>query len=115
MNNNQNKKKCYVFSKVTVNLAVTEWCESKIKVEPNNEEAFQIFSTALPWFLEHIHRDASIYMFTHDGLISEIESWKQLQLIKYPNQKERIEETCDLIIQFFQSELIKHYKMIVDA
>ena len=112
---NDNKKKCYVFSRATLDSAVAEWAESKIKIEPKKAEILQIVSAALPWFLEHIQLNASIYMFTEDDLNTEIDVWKQLQLSSYPDQKKRIEETCDLIIEFFQSEVIKGYKMIVNA
>lgn len=115
MDNNQNKSTCYVFSRKTLDIAIQDWLTLKIKLDNKKEEQFQIFVVALPWLLDHIQADASIYMFTQDDLVEEIRIWKTAQIEHYPKQQKRIDETCGLIINFFQSEVIKKHKMLVDA
>jgi len=113
MNNNQNT--CYVFSTNTLDIAIQDWLVSMIKLNNKDEEKLKIVEAALPWFLEHIQADTSIYMFTHDDLLEKIETWKKTQLEHFPKQKARIDETCDLIISFFNSDVIKQHKMIVEV
>jgi len=115
MDNNQDTNLCYVFSPSTVEKAVQEWSDKKMKSEPEKDEEFQVFSAAVPWFLEHIQHDASIYMFTHEDLLAEIEIWKKVQLESYSNQKKRINKTCDLIMRFFESGVVKEHKMIIET
>ncbi len=115
MNNDLEKNICFVFSPSTADTAVAEWLALKLKSEPKKEEQFQIFSAALPWFLAHIQQDASIYMFTKADLFEALETWKEAQLLSFPKQKERITETCGLILNFFQSKTVKDYKMMIKA
>lgn len=115
MDKDQNKNTCYVFSPNTLAIAMQDWLSSMIESDKNKEEQFKITIEALPWFLEHIQENASIYMFTQDDLMEALKTWKMIQIEHYANQKNRIEETCDLIISFFDSEAIRTHKMIVDA
>ena len=115
MNTLQNKNLCYVFSQATAELAIKEWLVSEIKNTPEKEQALNICAIALPWFLKHIQADATIYMFTENVLKDEIATWKNRQMVSYPNQTKRIEETCALIIAFFQSDTIKQHKMRIEV
>jgi len=115
MKKNLDQNLCYVFSPKTADIAVSEWTDKKIKDNPQNKESINIFTVALPWFLEHIQQDASIYMFTQEDFHEKINTWKKIQIKSYPNQKERIDETCDLIILFLESEIVNQHKMRIEA
>lgn len=115
MDNHQKQNTCYVFSKKTLGIATQEWLASMIKADKKREEKYRITIAALPWFLEYVQADASIYMFTQEDLTIKIKAWKNIQLEHFPKQKDRIEETCDLITAFFNSDIIRMHKMLVDA
>lgn len=115
MNNNQDNNLCYVFSPSTMKLAVKEWLEMMIKIDSKKEESYRIAAAALPWFLEHVIKNPSVYMFTHDDLLDAMRTWKGLQIENYPMQEKRISKTCDLLIHFFKSDVVHEYKMIVNA
>lgn len=115
MNNKQNNNNCYVFSQATIDQAINEWIEIGCRNDAKNKEHYLITAEALPWFLKHFNHGTSIYTFTHENLLTELNTWKSSQLEKYPHQKKRIEETCDLLINFFQSEIVVHHKMTVQA
>ena len=109
-NTNNNINICFVFSQQTLDIAIDEWIDEKSKEKPKNKEAFQIAKTALPWFMRHLNQSGSIYMFSSDEMKNKIETWKDAQLIEYPKQKKRIEETCNLLINFFDSDVIEQHK-----
>jgi len=115
MSNKKDTNTCYVFSQATLDLALKEWLELKIKNNPKKEESFQIAATALPWFLKYLEQSSAIFMFTHEDLITEMELWKVSQLSNYSNQKERIEETCNQLINFFESDAVLQHKMTIQA
>lgn len=115
MNNptNNNTNICFVFSQQTLDIAIEEWVDAQSKGNPQTEEAYQITKVALPWFMRHLNQSGSIYMFSHDDMQKEIKTWKQAQFTAFPKRKKRIEETCQLLVAFFESEIIEHHKMIV--
>ena len=111
----------YVFSQKTLNIAIDEWVESKQEGEkegeqekhPESESALLIAKAALPWFMQHLKQTESICMFTDEVMLEELTSWKSLQLAEYPKQKKRIEETCQLLKEFFHSYVVLQHKMVV--
>ena len=113
MNNKQNINKCYVFSQTTLDLALQEWLELETKNDPVQEESVLIALAALPWFLNHLKQTGPTFVFTNDVLNTEMEKWKKIQITDYPNQQQRIENTCEQLLNFFESDLITQYKMIV--
>jgi len=115
MNNRQDTNKCYVFSQATLDLALQEWLKLESDNNPEKQETFQIAAAALPWFLKHLEQTSTIYMFTHDDLITELDVWKSSQIANYAQQKKRIEETCDQLINFFQSDIVLQHKMMIQA
>jgi len=72
-----------------------------------------IAKAALPWFMQYLKQTETICMFTDDNMVSEMDSWKSLQLAEYPKQKKRIEETCKLLKAFFHSDVVLQHKMVV--
>lgn len=115
MNNKQPTYHCYVFSQATLNRAITDWVKFQCEDDPKNKEIFLITETALPWLLNDFCTPSSIYSFSFDDLQTGIEQWKTSQIEAYPQQKKRINDTCDYLLEFFQSSVIKQYKMIIDA
>ena len=115
MNNKKITQKSYVFSQRTLELALQEWLELSIKKNKKNAESYKITAVAMPWFLKHIDPNARIYMFTYDDLHTEMKVWKSAQIASYSKQKERINETCNQLLDFFQSDTVVKYKMIIDA
>ena len=115
MKNKKDNKTCYVFSQVTLEIALKEWFEIMVRKNPNKKESYQIAVVALPWLLNHLEQNSPIIMFTHDNLIKEMELWKSKQLSKYVNQDKRIKETCNLLMNFFDSNVVIEYKMIIQA
>ena len=103
----------YVFSQATLNIAIDEWIENEQEKHPEKEDALLIAKAALPWFMLHLKQTESICMFSDDVMISEMDSWKDLQIAEYPKQKQRIEETCKLLKAFFHSEVVLQHKMVV--
>ena len=103
----------YVFNQTTLDIAIDEWIESEQKNEHEKEDALLIAKAALPWFLQHLKQTESICMFTDENMITEMETWKSLQLAEYPKQKQRIEETCTLLKVFFHSDVVLQHKMVV--
>ena len=107
----------YVFSQKTLNIAIDEWIESEQQQEDEKEsekeEALLTAKAALPWFMQHLKQTESICMFTDEVMLEELISWKSLQLAKYPKQKARIEETCQLLKDFFHSDVVLQHKMVV--
>ena len=103
----------YVFSQATLNIAIDEWIENEQEKHPEKEDALLIVKAALPWFMLHLKQTESICMFTDKVMISEMDSWKDLQIAEYPKQKQRIEETCKLLKAFFHSEVVLQHKMVV--
>ncbi len=65
--------------------------------------------------MRHLNQSGSIYMFSADDMKNEIETWKKAQFIAFPKRKKRIEETCDLLVEFFSSNVIDQHKMTVHA
>ena len=114
-NTNNNTNICFVFSQQTLDIAMDEWIEENSKANPAKEEAYQITKAALPWFMRHLNQSGSIYMFSSEDMKIEIENWKKAQFIAFPKRKKRIEETCDLLISFFESNVIETHKMTVHA
>ncbi len=114
-NTNNNTNICFVFSQHTLDSAIDEWINKKSKANPKNKEAYQITKAALPWFMRHLNQSGSIYMFSLDDMKNEIETWKKAQFIAFPKRKKRIEETCDFLVNFFESDVIEEHKMIVRA
>ena len=114
-NTNERENKCYVFSETTLEHAVEEWLEFMNKKSPTKKESFLIFSVALPWFLEHFKQTGSISMFTHNDLVDGIKKWRSSQIVAFPNREERIDETCSLLIDFFESEVVLEHKMLIQA
>ncbi|MGK0269729.1 MAG: hypothetical protein ACI88H_000361 [Cocleimonas sp.] len=115
MNNKQNMNNCYVFNQTTLDLALQKWQILEKDNNPSEEEIVLIALKAMPWFLEHIKQTGPTYMFTSDILITELEAWKLLQITEYPKQKQRIEETCEQLLSFFQSDIIIKYKMMIQV
>lgn len=115
MNHPPKTNLCYVFSSSTMGKAHALWLESRLKTQAKDEEILRISAVALPWFLEHFQQNASIYMFTENDLLKEIDIWKDLQIEAYPEQTKRIQQSCDLILTFFKSDIVKNHKMTVDA
>ncbi len=115
MNKNQNTNRCYVFSQTTLDLALKEWQELEISNKASQEESVLITLAALPWFFQHLNQSGPTYVFTNELLHSEIESWKAIQITNYPNQVDRIVNSCELLLRFFNSELIKQHKMIIET
>ena len=113
MNNKQNITKCYVFSRNTLDLALQEWRELETINDPAQEESVLIALAAIPWFLKHLKQTGPTFVFTNDLLNAEMELWKKIQITDYPNQLQRIEDTCEQLLNFFESDLITQYKMIV--
>ena len=113
--NNNNTNICFVFSQQTLDIAIDEWIDEESKGKPKKKEAYQITKAALPWFMRHLNQSGSIYMFSSDDMKIEIETWKKAQFIAFPKRKKRIEETCDLLINFFNSDVIEQHKMTVHA
>ena len=113
--NNTNNNICFVFSQSTLDIAIEEWVTENSKATPDKEEAYQITKAALPWFMRHLNQSGSIYMFSADDMKNEIEAWKKAQFIAFPKRKKRIEETCVLLISFFESDVIEAHKMTVHA
>ena len=107
----------YVFSQKTLNIAIDEWIESEQQQEDEKEsekeESLLTAKAALPWFMQHLKQTESICMFTDEVMLEELISWKSLQLAKYPKQKKRIEETCQLLKDFFHSDVVLQHKMVV--
>ncbi|MEB8433648.1 hypothetical protein OO007_15520 [Cocleimonas sp. KMM 6892] len=114
-NTNNNTNICFVFSQQTLDIAIDEWVEERSESSPAKKEAFMITKAALPWFMRHLNQSGSIYMFSAEDMKNEIESWKKAQFTAFPKRKKRIEETCDLLISFFESDLIETHKMTVNA
>ena len=112
---NSNKNNYYVFSQATLDQAIAEWSDIECKNDTKNKDNYLITAEALPWFLKHFNQYSAIYTFTHEDLLDELGVWKTVQLEKYPHQNKRIEETCDLLIQFFQSDIVIQYKMSIQA
>ena len=115
MNNKQDTNRCYVFSQATLELALQEWIDLESGNNSEKKEALQIAEVALPWFLKYLGQTSAIYMFTHDDLLTEMDAWKSSQIADYPQQKKRIEETCNQLIHFFQSESVLEHKMMIQA
>lgn len=115
MNIKQDTGNCYVFSQATLELALQEWLNFKTETNPEKEESFQITAAALPWFLKHLGQSSAIYMFTSNDFLKEMKAWKSSQLNNYPQQKIRIEETCDQLINFFESDIVTQHKMVIEA
>ena len=121
MNNTKNNatdnatSKCFVFSQQTLEIAIDEWIDNKSQEMPKKKELFQITKAALPWFMRHLNQSGSIYMFGSEDMQKEIKTWKQAQFIAFPKRKKRIEETCELLIEFFNSDIIERHKMTVHA
>jgi len=103
----------YVFSQTTLDIAIDEWSDNEQEKHPEKESALQITKAALPWFMQHLKQTESIYMFTDEVMIDEMDIWKSLQIAEYPKQKQRIEETCKLLKAFFHSEVVLQHKMVV--
>jgi len=110
-----NTNSSYVFSEKTLKQAIQEWVDVQSKNTSIKEESFLITKAALPWFMLHLKQTGPIYMFTYSDILREIDIWKSDQLANYPQQKKRIEETCDLLINFFISDVVRNYKMIIQT
>ena len=54
-------------------------------------------------------------MFTHNDLVNGIKNWRLSQIAAFPNREERIDETCSLLIDFFESEVVIEHKMLIQA
>jgi len=115
MTSKPNKNTCYVFSDKTLEQALEDWLDSNKAKTPKKEESFLITAAALPWFLKHLQQSAPIYMFTHEDLTRNIDTWKASQLTAFPHREERILESCELLMDFFESNLMSEHKMIVQA
>lgn len=102
---------CYVFSPQTLTLAMQDWL-NRDGNQPH-AEADLIVVAAIPWFLQHIQHTTHVYMFSHEDMLAAIPTWKDLQLKAYPHQQTRIENTCEGIRDFFESEMIEQHKMTV--
>jgi len=114
----KNKKKlniCYVFSQSTLDEAITKWVEAKSEKKPKDHEQYSIAAVAIPWFLIHLNQTHSIFTFSYNELVEEIDIWKSAQISEYPKQKKRIETSCNEIIDFFESDVVLDYKMSIPA
>jgi hypothetical protein len=109
------QKISYVFSQKTLNQAIEQWVdENTVNRKEAEAEPFLITKAALPWLMQHLnHLDTSVYMFTYEDMTNELASWKSKQLAEFPHQQARIEKTCDLLTEFFISDVISEFKMIV--
>ncbi len=114
-NTNNNTNICFVFSQQTLDIAIDDWVNKKTEKNPEKKEIFLITKAALPWFMQHFNQSGSIYMFSSDDMKVEIETWKKAQFIAFPKRKKRIVETCNLLIDFFSSNVIHQHKMTVHA
>lgn len=115
MTSNDTHNISYVFSQETLNKAIEQWVDEKTANTKEKEtERYLITKAALPWFMQHLnHLNSSVYMFTHDDMITELAAWRSEQLSKFPHQQARIEKTCDLLTKFFASDVISVFKMVV--
>ncbi len=95
--------------------AIDEWVTDETASQPDKKEAYQITQAALPWFMKHLNQSGSIFMFSSEDMQNEIEAWKKAQYIAFPKRKKRIKETCDLLGDFFNSDVIERHKMTVHA
>ena len=112
-NTENNHMLSFVFSQKTLSKALTDWLKIKTKESPEDRETFQIVEAAIPWFMKHLNQTGSVYMFTEELLLTEIENWKRVQISSFPHQVKRIEMTCELITDFFFSETTLTYKMVI--
>ena len=103
----------YVFSQETLDEAIELWVKERTQKASEKEEAFLIVQAALPWFMHHLKQTREVCVFTEDILLREIDYWKADQMVNWPQQQTRIEETCDLLLEFFHSYIVKQLKMVV--
>ena len=103
----------YVFTHETLASAADAWVKLRSEKASEKEEAYLIVQAALPWFMLHLKQQGNICMFTNELMEKELDYWKADQLAGWPQQQTRIEETCDLIIDFFHSGVVADFKMIV--
>jgi len=103
----------YVFSQKSLAEATELWVITRIKKASEKEEVYRIVQVALPWFMEHLGQNNGICMFSEEQMLLELDFWKADQMINWPHQKVRIEETCDLILDFFHSRIVDELKMVV--
>jgi len=115
MNKKTDKNTCYVFSQATLDLALKQWFSVESEKNKDKEKSLQITVVALPWLLKHLNQVGPIYTFAHIDLIRELEVWKSLQLARYSNQNDRIKETCDQLLSFFESDIVLDYKMVIEV
>ena len=103
----------YVFTHDTLASAIELWVKQRTKKASEKEETYLIVQAALPWFMLHLNQQENICMFSNELMEEELDYWKADQLVGWPQQQTRIEETCDLIIDFFHSSIVADLKMIV--
>jgi len=103
----------YVFTHDTLASAIALWVKLRSEKASEKEEAYLIVQAALPWFMQHLNQRNNICIFTNEVMEKELDYWKADQLVGWPQQQTRIEETCDLIIDFFHSGVVADFKMIV--
>ena len=115
MKSQQNTNTCYVFSQATLDQAMQEWIKAKKKSKPTDHEKYLIVAAAMPWFLQQLNQNPSIFMFSETDLVAELSLWKESQETEYPHQKKLIKNTCNEIINFFQSEIVSNHKMRIEA
>ena len=105
----------YVFSQHTLLSAIELWVKQRTDKASEKEEAYLIVQAALPWFMQHLNQQGNICMFSNELMEKELDYWKADQLVGWPQQQTRIEETCDLIVDFFHSEVVEDLKMVVNV
>jgi len=105
----------YVFTHDTLASAIELWVKLRSEKASEKEEAYRIVQAALPWFMLHLNQQGNICTFTDELMERELDYWKADQIVEWPQQQTRIEETCDLIIDFFNSDVVDRLKMKVET
>lgn len=105
----------YVFTHDTLASAIELWVKLRSEKASEKEEAYLIVQATLPWFMLHLNQQGNICTFTNTLMERELDYWKADQIVGWPQQQTRIEETCDLIIDFFNSDVVDQLKMKVET
>ena len=105
--------KTYVFNEKTLWNALDVWIAQEATTRSQNQDDLPILKVAIPWFMKHLNQTGSVYMFSEKLLVDELKQWEKIQLSNYPHQSMRIEETCKLLLDFFQSKVVIEHKMLI--
>ncbi len=104
----------FVFSQATLEKAIDDWVARQTVKYSEKETSFLIVKAALPWLLEHLNQlEKAVCSFNEEVLLHELDVFARIQIKAYPCQKTRIDETCALLIEFFNSDIVDDYKMII--